>query len=678
MTYVLHRHPQGGSTIAMQLARLLWGLKTRTPVGKLVQIARAVQLELLYSKRAILTAYLNYAPFGGNVVGVGAASLIYFHTSAAALTLPEALTLAMLPQDPARIDGDSANGTISPALLAARDRLFKRWLVRHPRDEAQSPLFALPMRRYRRANLPFEAPHLVDQILAQRAVQGDPPVSTITTTLDLDLQHVLERQVREYVAHNARNGIRNAAAILIDTRDMGVKALVGSADYFDRAIDGEVNGTLAWRSPGSTLKPFVYALGFEQGVLLPQTVLYDVPTAFGTYRPEDFDLRFMGPITAAEALNLSRNVPAVWVASKLHDPDLYHFLRSAGVPLDSADRHYGLTLALGGGEITMQELASLYAVLANGGLFQPLRFTAGGKPMAPRRLLSPQATFMVMNVLRHHVPPGYRTDAEVEPFPVYWKTGTSSGYRDAWTAGVFGPYVLIVWVGDFEDQGPTDFIGLESAAPLFFRIIGAIRAERVMSVPVRTVPPGLRRVRICLADGELPNRWCPARGWSWFIPGTSPIRVSTLYRPVVIDNATGLPACPPYAGRRTHVQVFQFWPSDVRRLYAAAGMPLRQPPQNPRCPRSGESLGRAPRITSPLLDSAYLMHVRRAPGRIAFTAIVDADVHRLYWFVGDDYVGHARAGKALLWRPAAPGRYAVRVVDDHGRSAERALRVTLQ
>lgn len=146
----------------------------------------------------------------------------------------------------------------------------------------------------------------------------------------------------------------------------------------------------------------------------------------------------------------------------------------------------------------------------------------------------------------------------------------------------------------------------------------------------------------------------------------------------MIDDATGQPACAPYAGARTHVQVFQFWPSDVRRLYAAAGMPLRQPPENPRCPQAGESLGHAPQITSPLLDAAYVMRAGRVPASIAFTATVDADVHRVYWFVGDDYVGHTRAGKALLWRPAGPGRYAVRAVDDHGRSAERQLRVALQ
>ena len=220
--------------------------------------------------------------------------------------------------------------------------------------------------------LPFEAPHAVEQVLAQEriAAGGDPRV---VTTLDLDLQRLLERQIGGYIVRNASSGIRNASAILVDMRDMGIKALVGSANYYDRGLQGQVNGTLARRSPGSTLKPFIYALGFDQGILHPQTVLRDVPTSFGPYTPENFDGRFFGPITATDALNRSRNIPAVWVASQLHAPDLYQFLQSAGIGHMASEEHYGLALVLGGGEVSMQELAGLYAMLANRGELKPLR-----------------------------------------------------------------------------------------------------------------------------------------------------------------------------------------------------------------------------------------------------------------------------------------------------------------
>lgn len=682
VTYVRHGDPQGGSTITMQLARLLWQLQTRTPIGKLRQVADAVQLELFYSKRQILEAYLNYAPYGRNVEGVGAASLAYFDSSAAELNLPEALTLAVIPQNPGRHlrrDGRPDDARINPQLAQARNRLYALWLRGHPKDAALRSLFALPLTLRPLGRLPFEAPHAVEQVLAARQVAGTPPSAHVVTTLDLDLQHTLEKQLRLYVAHNQRVGIRNAAAILVDTRDMGIKAMVGSADYFDRAIQGQVNGTLAKRSPGSTLKPFLYALGFDQGLLHPQTVLRDVPTAFGPYAPENFDGHFLGPITATDALIRSRNIPAVWVASQLKNPDLYHFLRAAGISRMASEQHYGLALVLGGGEVTMQELATLYAMLANGGELRPLRLQADDPQVPGTRLLSEASSFMVMDMLRKNPRPDETSGAQPDRLRVYWKTGTSWAFRDAWTAGSFGPYVLVVWVGNFDSTGNPAFVGAEAAAPLFFRIVDAVRAERpYLTEPVRHMPADLKRVKICLASGELPNRWCPQTGWTWFIPGKSPIRVSNVHRPVVIDDATGLPACPPYAGKRTHVEVYEFWPSDLQQVFAQAGMPRRKPPQNPACRDAGAPDGAPPQITSPLRGSTYALRLKQAgQERIAFAATTDADVRTLYWFVNDAYVGRSAQGASLFWQPPAAGSYNVRVVDDHGRSDQRPLGVSL-
>ena len=678
VTYVQHRHPQGGSTITMQLARLLWRLDTRTPLGKLGQIARALQLELFYSKRDILEAYLNDAPYGGNVQGVGAASLAYFGKPAGALTLPEALTLAVIPQEPSR--PLQSNGVlINPALAQARNRLYAQWLRKHPRDASLKPLFALPLTLRPLARLPFEAPHAVDQLLAAQRTSGDvlPPI--VTTTIDLGLQHALERQVANYVQRDAPRGIKNAAALLIDTRDMGIKAMVGSASYFDAGIEGQVNGTDAKRSPGSTLKPFIYALGFDQGVLHPQTVLRDVPSSFGPYTPENFDGHFLGPITATQALIRSRNIPAVWVASQLHQPSLYDFLREAGVSRMASEQHYGLALVLGGGEVTMQELGDLYATLANRGMLQPLRLRADDPQVAGTRLLSDAASFMVMDMLRQNPRPDAAFGSERTQLPVAWKTGTSWAFHDAWTAGSFGPYVLVVWVGNFDGTANPAFVGVEAAAPLFFQIVDALRAERPhMHEPIRHMPANLKRVEICLASGDLPSQWCPQRGRTWFIPGKSPIRVGNVYRPLVMDDASGLPACPPYAGRHTHVEVFEFWPSDLAHVFAQAGIPRRKPPQNPACRDAGRPDGDPPQITSPLRASTYAMRLHQdQPTPIAFSATADADARALYWFVDDAYVGQGTPGNSLFWQPRNAGSYRVRVVDDHGRSDERTLAVTL-
>ena len=678
VTYVRHRHPQGGSTITMQLARLLWRLDTRTPLGKLGQIARALQLELFYSKRDLLEAYLNDAPYGGNVQGVGAASLAYFGKPAGALTLPEALTLAVIPQEPSR--PLQSNGVlINPALAQARNRLYAQWLRKHPRDASLKPLFALPLTLRPLARLPFEAPHAVDQLLAAQRTSGDVLSPIVTTTIDLGLQHALERQVANYVQRNAPRGIKNAAALLIDTRDMGIKAMVGSASYFDAGIEGQVNGTDAKRSPGSTLKPFIYALGFDQGVLHPQTVLRDVPSSFGPYTPENFDGHFLGPITATQALIRSRNIPAVWVASQLHQPSLYDFLREAGVSRMASEQHYGLALVLGGGEVTMQELGDLYAMLANRGMLQPLRLRADDPQVAGTRLLSDAASFMVMDMLRQNPRPDAAFGSERTQLPVAWKTGTSWAFHDAWTAGSFGPYVLVVWVGNFDGTANPAFVGVEAAAPLFFQIVDALRAERPhMHEPIRHMPANLKRVEICLASGDLPSQWCPQRGRTWFIPGKSPIRVGNVYRPLVMDDASGLPACPPYAGRHTHVEVFEFWPSDLAHVFAQAGIPRRKPPQNPACRDAGRPDGDPPQITSPLRASTYAMRLHQdQPTPIAFSATADADAHALYWFVDDAYAGQGTPGNSLFWQPRNAGSYRVRVVDDHGRSDERTLAVTL-
>ena len=319
----------GGSTLSMQLARRLDGIDSRTVAGKLRQIAGAVWLELRYSKREILEAYLNLAPFGGNVEGIGAASLVYFGKRPGQLDLAESLTLAVIPQNPRRRVPWSRLGSAAEPqreLAAARERLWSRWSARRRDARRDAPDVPLSLATVP-SELPFRAPHLADGLL--RGVRPSDP--EIWSSVDLRLQATVERMIRRYVDAHRAAGIRNAAALLVDTTTMEVKALVGSAAYFDDEIDGQVNGVLAKRSPGSTLKPFVYALGLDQGLVHPLTILRDVPTAFGPFSPENFDGRFVGPISVEEALVRSRNVPAVAVAARLSQPSLYELLRSASV-----------------------------------------------------------------------------------------------------------------------------------------------------------------------------------------------------------------------------------------------------------------------------------------------------------------------------------------------------------
>ena len=661
---------QGGSTITMQVARMLYRLNTRTPGGKLRQMAAALWLEARYSKRSLLEAYLNLAPFGGNIQGVGAASRIFFGRPADRVSLGEAVTLAVIPQSPSARMG---RGAQAPRLAKARGQLAALWLARHGGDMAERRQLESPSPAVREFPMPWLAPHFVDALLASRP--GRP--ARVDTTLDSSLQRLAERQVARYIEEYGDRGIRNASVLLLDSADMAVKAWVGSADYWNAGIDGQVDGVLAKRSPGSALKPFIYALALDQGVLHPRTILRDAPTSFGPFTPENFDGRFLGPLPAEDALIRSRNIPAMWVSMQLRQPTLYGFLESAGVSRLKPESYYGLALALGGGEITMEELAGLYGMLANQGVLRPVRTT----PQLARRdegtrMLSPEAAFITLEMLRRNL----RPDDDGAPplrsrWPVAWKTGTSWGFRDAWTAGIVGRYVLIVWIGNFSGASNPSFVGLDAAAPLFFRIADALNFARAQEAPPDLRPPaGVSRVAVCAASGDLPNAWCPQTVETWYIPGKSPIRVSALHRAVAVDASTGRPACPPYAPESTRFEVYEYWPSDMLKLFREAGMPRRMPPVLPAC--AAESGGDAPRIASPLVGVAYTLRRSRPEASIALEASLAADVRNVFWFDGAALIGKVAAGAgAFPWRPVQDGAHLIRAIDDHGRSAERDVQV---
>jgi penicillin-binding protein 1C len=659
---------QGGSTLTMQLARLTYRLNTRTPAGKLRQIGIAVWLEARYSKRELLETYLNVVPFGGNIQGVGAASRIYFGETPDRVSLGEALTLAVIPQRPASRAGRRPS---EANLLAVRTQLGRAWLEHHGGNAAERRQIELPIVARPQFAMPQQAPHLVDALLASRLTRRE----RIDTTIDAGLQRLVERQIQRHLQQFGDLGIHNAASLLVDARDMSVKSWVGSADYWNDAIDGQVNGVMAKRSPGSTLKPFVYALALDQGVLHPRTIVRDAPTSFGPFTPENFDGRFFGPISAEEALIRSRNIPAVWVSTQLKQPSLYQFLQSAGVRGMKSESFYGLALALGGGEVTMEELAGLYAMLANQGLLRPLRVEPSSRREDGVPLLSPEATFVTLDMLRRNPRPDEDGTIPVRArWPVAWKTGTSWGFRDAWSAGVVGPYVLVVWIGNFEGQGNPAFVGVDAAAPLFFRIADALNLARPdEAVPSLTPPPGVTRVAVCVESGDLPNAHCPHTIDTWYIPGKSPIRVSQLHRVVAIDPQTGLPGCVPYSAG-TRFEVFEFWSSDMLKLFRQAGMPRRTPPPLPPC--ATEDPLDAPHIASPLRNVGYALRRSAPQEAIALEASAAGDVQHVFWFDGNALIGvRPLADGALPWRPTVSGMHLIRIVDDHGRSAERDVEV---
>lgn len=661
-TYVLRDRRVGGSTLTMQLARLRYGLDTRTWHGKLRQIAHAARIELRHTKREILEAYLNLAPYGGNVAGVGAASLVLFGKPVDALTPAEALTLAVIPKSPAARSPFTSAGR--DAIALARERLAAQW--------DGEPIALGPVSFRTRAELPFRAAHLADRMLAEH-----PFAPRIETTIDPRLQALVENEVRGWLGPASRVGVRNAAVLLVDHASMTVRAYVGSADHASVAIEGAVDGVRARRSPGSALKPFLYGLALDGGLIGPETMLEDTSLTISSWNPENFDRSFVGPVSATDALVRSRNLPAVQLANRLPGDGLYGLLRDAGIGGLRHQDFYGLALALGGVEVRLDELVRLYAMLAGGGVDRPLVMAPAfdAPPRPGRTLLSREAAFLVLDMLRENPRPGEELGGmhARRRTSVAWKTGTSFGFRDAWAVGVVGRWTLGVWAGNFDATPNPALVGRDAAGPLFFRVVDALRRVGERAEPP-IPPPGVVRTSVCALSGAPPGPHCPGRTETWAIAGRSPIATCSVHREVAIDVASGLRACP---GETAHVrrEVYEFWPSHLQALFRRVGIARRTPP--PFAPGCGglPAAGRPLRIDSPQARVTYALRDGEDDD-IPFSAVADADGRRVSWFVDDAFVGQSDAGGTFFWR-ARPGRFVVRAVDAMGRSVAQPLSVEL-
>jgi len=479
----------GGSTITMQTARLLEP-RPRNLGAKLVEMVRAVQLEARLSKDEILALYLTLAPYGGNLEGVRAASLSWFGHEPESLTLGEQALLIALPQAPEARRPDRRPLAAKAARTEVLTRMQAAGLI-DGRLAAEADGEPLPTSR---APFPGLAWHAAGRIA--RSAPHDQ--ATVRTTLEAGLQARLEALAAE--AARAQGPEATVAILVVDVETRAVLASVGSGGL-DRP-GGWVDMTRALRSPGSALKPFVYAIAFDQGVAAPETRLVDAAVRFGDYQPENFDKTFHGEVSAREALMHSLNVPAVATLNQVGAETFAARLEAAGVRLvrpRERTRAAGLALALGGAGITLQDLAVLYAALADEGLSKPLAWTVDEaerrKRQRGRRLVGPEAASMTMDILRETpAPKGRAPTALMARGPrIAWKTGTSYGFRDALAAGVGGGKVVVVWTGRADGGARGGLTGRDAAAPLLFDVFDALDAPTRAPSPLapRGAPPGL-------------------------------------------------------------------------------------------------------------------------------------------------------------------------------------------
>src|SRR4051794_29735052 len=444
----------GGSTITMQLARLMEPRRERSVAAKLRQMVRAVQIERQLSKQQILDLYLALAPFGGNLEGVRAASLGYFGKEPKRLSLAEQALLVALPQSPEtrRLDRHPERARL------ARNRVLDRMVeegVVSAEDAAQAKTVALPQLR---KPMPILAPHSADQAVA---TVKDAPV--VALTLDSGLQKVLEALARDRAT--ALGPDISVGILALDNDSGDILAHVGSADYFDERRAGQVDMTRAVRSPGSTLKPFIYGLAFEDGFVHPESLIDDRPIRFGSYAPENFDMTFQGTVPVRRALQLSLNVPAIALLDRVGSSRLSSRLKQAGASLVlPKDEAPGLAMGLGGVGVTLQHLTQLYVGLARLGAAKPLReIMLANDDREPMRLMDQAAAWQVGNVLIGTPPPENGVHNKIA-----FKTGTSYGYRDAWSVGFDGRITIGVWVGRPDGAPVPGLVGRTAAAPILF------------------------------------------------------------------------------------------------------------------------------------------------------------------------------------------------------------------
>jgi penicillin-binding protein 1C len=628
----------GGSTITMQLARLLRGTP-RTFAGKLSQILWALRLDAHLDKQTILEQYLNRVPLGQGTAGVTAAAELYFDTDPRGVSLGQAALLASLAHAPSRDNPFAAPARARARRAAALARLQA---LGYARGEDVGRATTEPVVVHDPGS-PFLAPHFTTRVLEWAARDGTPPSGEWRTTLDLDLQTALEAEVRHTVDVLRDKGVAHAAVVVLDGPSGDILAWVGSPDFF-ADTSGQVDMVVSPRQPGSALKPFLYGLAFDRGVT-PATVLPDLPrtyqTTLGPYRPRNYDRQFHGPVRARDALGSSYNVPAVELAERLSVSSLLATLHEAGfTSLDHSAEYYGLGLALGNGDVTLLELANAYRALANGGVWKPVKWKAAGDATASpadRRIMSRQAAALVVDILGDPVArlPSFGTETPLDlPFPAAAKTGTSRHFTDNWAVTTTAGFTVAVWVGNFNGRPMQGVGGITGAGPLLHRAALLVAQRYPPGVLPTPAQAGAVPVRVCRLSGLRAGPECPPMT-EWFVPGTEPTRPCDWHRGGRVD----LPA--EYAE------------------WAAT---------DPHAPGPGPATGAAPenadapfRILSPQNGDRFTVPVGGDPryATIALRASEEGAGTRVRWFVD------GREWREPRWR-LVPGRHTVRAVNGAG------------
>ncbi|WP_083360313.1 peptidoglycan glycosyltransferase PbpC [Pseudomonas antarctica] len=658
----------GGSTLSMQVARLL-DPHSRTFHGKLRQLWRTAQLEWHLSKDEILNLYLNRAPFGGTLQGVAAASWAYLGKSPAQLTHAEASLLAVLPQAPSRLRPDRH----PQRAQQARDKVLRRlaefqvWPQSAVDEALEEPLLLAPRLE------PSLAP-----LLARRLNRPDSP-PLIRTTLDATLQRRLEDLLLGWRARLPEH--TSAAILVVEEESMAVRAYLGSVDINDAKRFGHVDMISALRSPGSTLKPFLYGMALDDGLIHSESLLQDVPRRYGDYRPGNFSMGFSGAVPASTALSSSLNLPAVQLLEAYGPKRFAAEMRIGGVPLAlPALAEPNLALILGGAGSRLEDLVSGYSAFARDGRSAAIRLQPDDT-LKERPLLSPGSAWIVRRILSGQARPDRDPRAELVQRPVLaWKTGTSYGFRDAWAIGVGPRYLIGVWIGRPDGTPVPGQFGLASAAPLMLQVHDVLTnrdSQRGISAPVKPVPANVGVAAICWPLGQPMSRSdpnCRRQRFAWTLDNTTPPTLQALDQPLSVGlmesvwvNAKGLRVdahCPGAMSKN-----IALWPAPLEPwLPRVERREARIPPADPDCPPPALA------ASSPLSivgvregDQLRLPAASQQALRLKISALGGSG--RRWWFLNGAPLGDSANQDSINASFEQLGRYQLSVLDEAGQTA---------
>lgn len=601
------RRVSGASTITTQVIRLAEP-RRRTLATKIIEGFCALQMERRHDKREILAQYLDRAPFGGNLVGIEAAARRYFGKGAGDLSLAEAALLAGLPQSPSRLRPDRHPAAAKKRQAYVLERMEACGYITAPERAAAlaQPLDARPGR------YPFRAPHFCDLVGVPARTAPD---ATVRTTLDGDLQRRAEDVLRRHLADGPAAG---GAVVVLEVKTGAVRALAGSPDYFAERNAGQVNGAVARRAAGSTLKPFAYALALDRGLAVPATVIPDVPMRFRDLDPRNFSLDCRGLVSVRDALVASLNLPAIEIERRVGQARFWTTLRALGLAtIDQPAAHYGLGLVLGNAEVRLLDLANAYACLARGGAWTPVRFVETGKTAPTKPIFSPEACWLVSDMLsgeeRAMDTTGHAADVRLPPMA--WKTGTSAGLCDAWTVAWNPETVIGVWVGNPDGSPAEGLVGREIATPIAWDLFRQLYPDN--AGPWFAQPAGVEQRELCAVSGCAPGPHCAHRIEDWAIAQVSRREICPVHRAGPEDA----------------------WPAAVASFLARRAAP------------APEESAEAVRILTPARGSTYrwLAGLETDAQRLALEAASDRTGEAIHWFVDDRPVGKSRAGQPLFW-----------------------------